>query len=104
VGPGTPTATPARNGVWVKPEDGIPPFVGNSIPRTHVLNPESHYSVVQVAKLWSISPDLVRDLFRSESGVLKIERPAGRFKRVYTTLRIPQSVLNRVATRLGGVR
>jgi hypothetical protein len=62
--------------------------------------PEVHFSVVQVAKLWNISPDLARQLFRQEPGVLKIERPRGRFKRVYTTLRIPQSVLNRVYTRL----
>jgi hypothetical protein len=66
--------------------------------------PEVHFSVIQIAKLWNLSPDLTRDIFRSEPGVLRIERPAGRFKRVYTTLRIPQSVLNRVATRLGGVR
>jgi hypothetical protein len=69
-----------------------------------IVQPEVHFSVIQISKLWNISPDLARDLFRAEPGVLRIERPAGRFKRVYTTLRIPQSVLNRVATRLSGVR
>jgi hypothetical protein len=65
---------------------------------------EQYFSIQDIAAQWSLSPDLVRSLFRNEQGVLRIERPAGRFKRVYTTLRIPQSVLNRVATRLGGVR
>jgi hypothetical protein len=61
---------------------------------------ETYLSVVQVATLWNISTDLARDLFREEIGVLKIVRQAGRFKRSYCTLRIPQSVLERVRTRL----
>jgi len=66
--------------------------------------PEVHFSVIEISKLWNLSPDLVRDIFRNEAGVLRIERPAGRFKRVYTTLRIPQSVLSRVQTLLAAVR
>ena len=64
---------------------------------------EQYFSIQDIATQWSLSPDLVRSLFREEPGVLRIERPARRTKRVYTTLRIPQSVLQRVATRLSGV-
>lgn len=69
-----------------------------------VSSPESepHFSVSEIAKLWKMSPDLVRSLFRNETGVLKIEREAKRFKRVYTTLRIPKSVLSRVHSKLSG--
>jgi hypothetical protein len=61
---------------------------------------EVHYSVAEVADRWQLSADVVRELFRNEPGVLKLERPAGRFKRCYTTLRIPESVLSRVHNRL----
>lgn len=65
---------------------------------------EQYFSIQDIAKQWQLSTDLVRSLFREEPGVLRIERPAGRFKRIYTTLRIPQSVLSRVQTRLAAVR
>lgn len=58
---------------------------------------ERHYSVSEVAEIWNISPDLARDIFRDESGVVSIVRPTiRRRKRGYTTLRIPESVLKRV--------
>lgn len=57
---------------------------------------EQHFTVAQVAKIWSLSEDAVRRLFCKEPGVLVLEgRSKGR-KRRYTTLRIPQSVLERV--------
>jgi hypothetical protein len=61
---------------------------------------EKHYSTVAVAKLWSVSPDTVRNLFRDVPGVLKIKRPETRFKRAYTTYLIPESVLQAVHARL----
>ena len=54
---------------------------------------ERHYSVNEIAKLWSLSPDSVRRLFRRERGVLVIGNR-------YVTLRIPESVLERVHRRL----
>ena len=54
---------------------------------------ERHYSVNEIAKLWSLSPDSVRRLFRRERGVLVIGDR-------YATLRIPESVLGRVHRRL----
>jgi hypothetical protein len=61
---------------------------------------EKHYSVSQVAELWAVSRDLIRDVFKDEPGVLKFERPGTRIKRAYSTLRIPESVLTRVHSRL----
>jgi hypothetical protein len=64
---------------------------------------EPHYSVQQVAELWGLCEDAARAIFRSESGVIKIERPKARYKRAYTTLRIPLSVLQRVHRRMSAV-
>jgi hypothetical protein len=61
---------------------------------------ERHYTTVEVAKLWQVSPDTVRSLFRDIPGVLKITRPETRFKRSYTSFRIPESVLQAVHAKL----
>jgi hypothetical protein len=58
---------------------------------------EKHYSPSEVAALWGISVDMARDLFRSEDDVLKLERTGSK---KYVTLRIPESVLLRVHTRM----
>jgi hypothetical protein len=50
--------------------------------------------------MWSLSPDKVRELFESEPGVLVIGERSPRHKRRYVTLRIPQTVLERVHSRL----
>ena len=65
---------------------------------------EKHYTVDQVAAMWNLSHDSVRRMFLSESGVLKIARPVTRYKRSYVTLRIPESVLNRVYSRMCAAR
>jgi hypothetical protein len=68
-----------------------------------VVNPahaERHYAVTEVAALWNLSSDKVRDLFQNEPGVLVIGERSPRHKRRYMTLRIPQSVLERVHSRL----
>jgi hypothetical protein len=61
---------------------------------------ERYYAVVEVAEMWHLSPDKVRDLFEHEPGVLVIGDPLPRHKRRYRTLRIPQTVLQRVHNRL----
>ena len=63
---------------------------------------ELHYSVQQISQKWGLDEDAVRAVFRSEAGVLRLERPKGRYKRAYTTLRIPLSVLERVHLRMSG--
>jgi len=46
--------------------------------------------------MWNLSKDTVRRMFQNEPGVLVLgDRSSGR-KRGYTTLRIPQSVLEKV--------
>lgn len=65
---------------------------------------ERHYTVDQVAEMWSLSRESVRQMFLSEVDVLRIARPGNRYKRSYVTLRIPESVLNRVYRRMCGGR
>ena len=62
-------------------------------PPSLVGHGERHYSVTEVANLWALSRDSVRRLFRREPGVLAIGDK-------YVTLRIPESVLDRVHRRL----
>lgn len=61
---------------------------------------ERHYAVAEVAKMWSLSSDVVRKLFEHESGVLVIGDDGTRTKRRHRTLRIPESVMQRVHQRL----
>ena len=78
-----------------------PPQVETSV---HI---ERHYAVTEIAEMWSLSPDKVRELFEKEPGVLVIGERSPRHKRRYVTLRIPQTVLERVHSRLSsktGVR
>jgi hypothetical protein len=66
---------------------------------------ERHYSVAEIAAMWHFSPNAVRKLFQNEPGVLALGEPRPKFgrRRGYVTLRIPQSVLDRVHRRLSVV-
>ena len=61
---------------------------------------ERHYAVAEIAEMWNLSGDKVRELFENEPGVLVIGERSPRHKRRYVTLRIPQTVLERVHRRL----
>ena len=63
-----------------------------------------HYSIAEIAALWSLSDDSVRKIFEREPGVLVIsnQKLYGR-KRSYTTIRVPEFVLERVHRRLSKV-
>jgi hypothetical protein len=65
---------------------------------------EKHYTSKEIAKLWCLSEDTVRALFRDYPGVLKIAQPARRFKRQYVSIRIPESVAQRRHAELHGGR
>jgi hypothetical protein len=65
---------------------------------------ERHYTVDQVAEMWNLSRESVRKMFLSEPDVPKISRPGNRYKRSYVTLRIPESLLNRVYRRMCEMR
>ena len=71
-----------------------------SIGLINAAHAERHYAVAEVAEMWNLSTDKVRELFENEAGVLVIGERSPRFKRRYITLRIPQSVLERVHSRL----
>jgi transcriptional regulator GlxA family with amidase domain len=57
---------------------------------------ERHHSVADVASMWNLSEDTVRRMFQNEPGVLVLGGHSCSRKRRYATLRIPQSVLERV--------
>jgi hypothetical protein len=61
---------------------------------------EKHYSVTDLAQLWSLSEKTIRRIFVNEPGVVKWGHQEQRFKRGYFTLRIPESVIQRVHRRL----
>jgi len=60
---------------------------------------ERHYSVEELAEIWKVSDDFIRRLFLREPGVVVFHhaRPG---RRVYRTLRIPESVAIRVHRRI----
>ena len=60
---------------------------------------ERHYSVDELSELWGLSTDFIRRLFLNEPDVVVFyhQRPG---RRVYRTLRIPESVAVRVHRRM----
>ena len=56
---------------------------------------ERHYTVPELAENWHLSPLVVRKLFEKEPGVVIFSQPKTN-KRIYRTLRIPDSVAKRV--------
>lgn len=63
------------------------------------LSREPHLTVGELSRLWGFSTDTVRRLFRDEPGVIIISHPRRR-TRTYKSLRIPESVAQRVYLRL----
>jgi len=62
---------------------------------------EHHYHVGELAGIWGFSAATIRRLFRNESGVLRLEgQGVLSGKRQFVTLRIPESVAERVHERL----
>jgi hypothetical protein len=61
---------------------------------------ERHFSVAEISKAWSLSEDTVRRLFDPEPGIIVIAALKRRGKRAYRTIRIPQSIAERVYHRL----
>lgn len=62
--------------------------------------PGSHYSVQELAVLWGLSEDKIRDTFAKEEGVIKIQKAMKRGKKGHVTLRIPEAVAARVQRRM----
>jgi hypothetical protein len=77
---------------WKNPELVLPG--GERSP----LMEEPHFTPAELAELWGVDPETIRNVFRNEPGVLKLGNSNG--KRTYITLRIPESVAERVHRRL----
>ena len=60
---------------------------------------ERHFLIEELAELWGMSDDFIRRLFLQEPGIVVFyhQRPG---RRVYRTLRIPESVALRVHRRM----
>jgi hypothetical protein len=89
------------------PEKSLLQPTGVSTGIARAVPAERHYAVAEIAEMWNLSADKVRELFENEPGVLVIGERSPRHKRRYVTLRIPQTVLERVHSRLSfkfGVR
>jgi hypothetical protein len=80
-----------------KPDDEV--IVGQSESGESGFD-EKHYTPSELAALWGLSPQTIRDLFKDEEGVLKPGSNGTRNRRGYKTLQIPHSVAERVHTRL----
>jgi hypothetical protein len=65
---------------------------------------ERHYSPAELAELWSLSADTIRRAFENEPGVLVFENPGRASSRRCRTLRIPESVAQRVHARFSNCR
>lgn len=62
---------------------------------------ERHFSPAELAEHWNLSEDTVRRIFERESDVLIFENPERESSRRRRTMRIPESVAERVYRRLG---
>lgn len=68
----------------------------------HLSTPDfaqRHYHVAEIAKMWGLSVDFVRDLFINEPGVVVFGDEPKPGTRRYRTLLIPESVVVRVYRR-----
>jgi hypothetical protein len=65
-----------------------------------VLIEDRFYTVAEIAEVWKLSQDKARRLFENEPGVLVLENRGIVSRRRYRTLRIPESVFQRVYRRL----
>jgi hypothetical protein len=67
-------------------------------------NLEKHFHPEELAESWGLHPSTIRRLFEDEPGVLLIGEPSRRvgraLRRSYFTMRIPESVVDRVQLRL----
>ena len=76
-------------------------LIGAAVPAADEPAPnERHYTAAAVAELWQFDVETIRRLFENESGVVVLQAPTTKGKRPYKTIRIPQSVLDRVHRRL----
>jgi hypothetical protein len=73
----------------------------DDLTNSHIMA-EKHYTPDDLASLWGVSAETVRNIFRKEPGVLRVTQPNEK-KRKYVLTRIPHSVAERVHKRLSAV-
>jgi hypothetical protein len=61
---------------------------------------EQHFTAAEVAAIWNLNVETIRQIFRDEPGVVVLQSPIKKSTRPYKTIRIPQTVLERVHRRL----
>jgi hypothetical protein len=61
---------------------------------------ERHFTATDVADMWKFDVETIRRLFDDEPGMVVLQTPIKKGKRPYRTIRIPQTVLDRVHRRL----
>ena len=91
---------------WMREQHYAPAVVALPALQSPVVSSafsERHFSVAEVADLWNLSQDFVRRIFQKEPGVLVFSGQVSGRTRRYTTLRIPESVVQRVHRRLANV-
>jgi hypothetical protein len=83
-----------------KPSYSTPVTQTPGIEKSNLLKDERHFTPQELSELWNVSVQTIRAIFQREEGVLKIGRDGTRSRRRYKTIRIPESVADRVHTRL----
>ena len=81
------------------PEIGAP----SRLAPANTAESEHHFTAKEVAEAWNLSQDTIYRLFANEPGVLIPVSERKKYRRTRRTLRIPESVKNRVYRRLQNV-
>jgi hypothetical protein len=62
---------------------------------------EKHFTVTELSEMWGFHRDYLREIFRVEEGVLLFgNTKSSRAKRAYASIRVPESVAERVHNRM----
>ena len=69
----------------------------------NAVESERHFTAKEVAEAWNLSQDTIYRLFVNEPGVLLLVSEKKKYRRTRRTLRIPESIKNRVYRRLQNV-
>lgn len=79
------------------------PEIGTQLIPANTTPSERHFTAKEVAEEWNLSQDTIYRLFSNQPGVLLIVSEKKKYRRTRRTLRIPESVKNRVYRRLQNV-
>ena len=85
-----------------KPKPKQEPKRRPGVEMSSIMADEKHYTPDELAVLWGVSAQTIRNVFQKEPGVLRITQSNGS-KRNYVLTRIPESVAQRLHKRLSAV-